>query len=77
MATIKQVLLAQDAVDRAQVSLQTKCARRNKLIAACPELSTPPYHYSGPTEVFATVDGVPCRIKVWRDGDVVKEELRF
>lgn len=76
MATIKQVLTAQAALDKAWEVLRTKRDRRNQLLEACPDLPIPE-SWKGVTEVFKTIDAVPSRIRVYPDKTVTVESLTF
>ena len=77
MATIRQVLKVQEQINATRAKLNSLTAKRYELLEACIDLNKPRKYDIGPAETFTTIDAVPCRIKVYSDSSVEKEELTF
>ncbi len=76
MATIRQVLSIQERIDKLSHQVKELRYKRNELVRECKQLPVVPT-WGNPAEVFTTVDGKPCRIRVYTSGTVEKEVLPF
>ncbi len=77
MATITQVLRIQKQIDATEDKLADLRDKRCALVEACPELNKPRSFANQPAETFVTIDAVPCRLRVYSNSHIDKEELRF
>jgi len=77
MATLKQVLRIQEQIDATNQKLRDLTNKRQKLVESCSDLKKPIRYVRSPAETFVTIDAVPCRVLVYSDWTVEKEELRF
>jgi hypothetical protein len=77
MATITQVLRIQKQIDATEDKLADLRAKRCALVKACQSLNKPRSYANQPAETFMTINAVPCRLLVYSDSQVDKEELRF
>jgi hypothetical protein len=77
MATITQVLRVQKQIDATEDKLANLRDKRCALVEACQSLNKPRSYSNQPAETFMTITGVPCRLLVYSNSHVDKEELRF
>ena len=77
MATLKQVLKIQEQIDTTRQKLGNLTDKRQQLVEACSDLKKPVRYVRSPAETFVTIDAVPCRVLVYSDWTVEKEELHF